>query len=271
MVAVLTLAIGAAALAWLFPDTRLGSSIRDLVFRDRARIGDLYVTCGAPGQRCCRWSSTIPGLDPRYCQAGAGCDIATDTCVTPCGGGGQVCCDGPDTYAPQGDRSPTGPYCTDGDCAPRKQMCNSGACTRATRRCDDRCGKTAGAACCAPDAGIAVASCKAPGLMCDFATTDMASGTCVRCGEQGQPPCPGSGCRVSGGVRTYERNGLCMACGFVGLPECPDSPKCGSGSAPDPSETGSPCGLLARTLRASCRNRSPSLRGSVSEPPTRYR
>ena len=220
--------IAAAGIVWLTP-------LRDLIFQERPGFSDLFATCGAPGQSCCKWPNSLPGLDPRYCKApGAGCNIATNTCEIPCGGGGQVCCDGPDTYAPQGDSSPTGAFfCTNGDCYPRKQMCASGACTRESRRCNDTCGKTAGAACCAPDAGIAVASCKAADLICEFGR-HMDSGTCVRCGEQGQPPCPGDECRVSAGVRTMEKDGICVACGIVGLPECPSGRKCDAGGAPDP-------------------------------------
>ena len=156
--------LGTAVVAWLSPNSVIGTRIRDTIFGKNRGFGDLFAVCGAPGQSCCKWPTFIPGLDPRYCGVGAGCDIATNTCVTPCGAGGQVCCDGPDTYAPQGDRSPTSPlYCANGDCVSRKQMCAAGACTRETRRCNELCGKAAGAGCCPPDAGIAVASCKVPG------------------------------------------------------------------------------------------------------------
>ena len=213
--------------------TFVAVSLLITVVRERPHIGDAFRLCGAPGQSCCTWPNATGTLDPRHCNAGAGCDIATNTCVAPCGGGGEVCCDGPDTYAPQGDRSPTGLYCANGECTARKQMCTSGACTRETRRCNDTCGKSAGAACCPPDAGIAVASCKAEGLICAFNETDMGSGTCVHCGEQGQPSCPGGQCKASSGVRTMERNGICVACGYVGGPKCPDGRKCDAG-APDP-------------------------------------
>lgn len=133
IITIAVLVAGAASLAWLWPNSRVGRSIRDLIFREGPRFSDLSASCGAPGQSCCKWPKAIPGLDPRYCEAGAGCDIVTNTCVSPCGGGGQVCCDGPDTYGPQGDISPTGAlYCTNGDCVPRKQMCAAGACTRDT-------------------------------------------------------------------------------------------------------------------------------------------
>ena len=193
--------------------------------------------CGVPGQACCRWPNALEGIDARHCNAGAGCDIATDTCVAPCGAAGQVCCDGPDTYAPQGNRSPTGGlYCQGADCVPRKQMCAAGACPIATRRCDETCGKTEGGACCAPDAGIAVASCKSPEFVCDFSDTSLDSGTCVRCGGMGAPACPGGNCNPvpPGQMRTVERNGVCVACGYVGLPECASGRRCDAGSAPDP-------------------------------------
>jgi hypothetical protein len=226
ILAIAAAVITAVAVATLTP-------LRDLIFREGPRISDM-VACGAPGQNCCKWSTSLPGLDPRYCKAGAGCDIATNTCVSPCGAGGQVCCDGPDTYAPQGNSSPTGALvCTNGNCVPRKQMCTSGACTRETRRCNEQCGKAPGAACCPPDAGIAVASCKARDMICEFGAQGMDSGTCVRCGDQGQPPCAGGVCRDSAGIRTIERNGICVACGNVGGPKCPSGRKCNS-SVPDP-------------------------------------
>lgn len=233
IVVIATLVFGAAS-AGPSPNSHVDRLIRDRNVREVPRLSDLFLTCGAPGQVCCKWTNSLPGFDPSYCQAGAGCDITTNTCVTPCGGGGQVCCDGPDTYAPQSNRSPTGPYCTNGNCSPRKQMCASGACTRESRRCNDQCGKTAGAACCPPDAGIAVASCKAPDLICDFGAHGMDSGTCVHCGEQGQPPCPGEMCRQSAGARTIVLNDICVACGFEGKPKCYDRPMCNAGLAPDP-------------------------------------
>jgi hypothetical protein len=228
------LILGIAAAIIVAAGIVMATPLRDLIFIDRpGGIGGMFAVCGAPGQSCCKWPNALPGFNPSYCDAGAGCDIATNTCVTPCGAGGQVCCDGPDTYAPQGDSSPTGAFfCRNGDCKPRRQMCDSGSCVRETRRCNDQCGKTAGAACCPPDASVGVASCKSPDLVCEGPS--HASGTCVRCGEQGQPPCVGGECRISAGVRTMERNGICVACGIVGLPKCPSAPRCDAGGAPDP-------------------------------------
>src|SRR5512135_2665830 len=161
VVALVVTVIGAAAVLSLSP------GLRSFIFGQGPHFGD-FLDCGAPGQRCCKWPQSAPGLDPRYCGVGAGCDIATNTCVSPCGAGGEVCCDGPDTFAPQGDRSPTGLFCANGNCVPRKQMCTDGACTRETRRCDVQCGKAPGTACCPPDAGLAVASCKAADMVCEF-------------------------------------------------------------------------------------------------------
>jgi hypothetical protein len=90
-----------------------------------------------------------------------------------------------------------------------------------------------GVACCPPDAEIAVASCKASDLICAFGDAGMTGGTCVHCGEQGEPACPGGECRVSAGVRTIERDGLCVACGYVGGPQCTVGRRCDGGS-PDP-------------------------------------
>jgi len=235
LLAITAAVLGTAVWAWLSPNSVIGRQIRDTILGKNPDLGGLFAVCGAPGQSCCKWPQFIPGLDPRYCKAGAGCDIATNTCVSPCGAGGQVCCDGPDTYAPQGDRSPTSPlYCANGNCVSRKQMCDAGACTRETRRCNELCGKAAGAGCCPPDAGIAVASCKSPDLVCAFGAQGMGSGTCVKCGDQGQPACPGSECRASAGVRTMERDGICIACGYVGGPKCPTGRQCDAGGAPDP-------------------------------------
>jgi hypothetical protein len=235
LIAIAAVTFGAASLAWLAPNSFIGAAIRDLIFERAPGDTNLFVSCGQPGQSCCKRRSSLPGFDPRYCDVGAGCDIATNTCVSPCGGGGQACCDGPDTYAPQGNESPTSPFfCRGTDCFPRKQMCAAGACTRETRRCNEQCGKTAGAACCPPDAGIAVASCKTADLVCEFGAQSSQSGTCMRCGEQGQPPCAGGECRVSAGVRTVERNGICIACGYVGLPKCASGRRCDAGATPDP-------------------------------------
>jgi hypothetical protein len=221
-------AVAIAAVAVLSP-------WRDRIFADRPDAGPAFVNCGAPGQACCKWSKSLPDFHPQYCKVGAGCDITNNVCVAPCGGSGQACCDGPDTYAPQGNSSPNSSFfCINGDCGARKSMCSSGACTRATRRCDSQCGRTAGGACCPPDAENATATCKAPDLVCEHPRDDATMGRCTLCGLQGQPACPGEVCRASGGVRTMERNGICVACGLVGTPKCPSAPRCEAGSAPDP-------------------------------------
>jgi hypothetical protein len=193
---------------------------------------DVVLPCGEPGQACCRWPGAPPdAVNPVHCNSGAGCDITTNTCVASCGGGGQVCCDGPDTRAiqwkPDGRiLQPSGPLVRD--------MCEGGICLD-SRRCDVSCGRTAGAPCCPPDVAIGSATCKQGNLICAHDPNTFKSGTCLACGDQGQPPCDLDGCRFSAGsVRTVERNGVCVACGLPGTPKCSGLRKCGAGTAPDP-------------------------------------
>ena len=190
------------------------------------------IPCGEPGQACCRWmGAPLNAVNPVHCNAGAGCDITTNLCVAPCGGGSQVCCDGPDTRAiqwkPNGRMlQPSGPLVRD--------MCEDGICVE-SRRCDVTCGRTAGAPCCPPDVAIASATCKLRNLICAHDPNTFQSGTCLACGDEGQPPCDFDGCRFSpGSVRTVERNGVCVACGLPGTPKCSGLRKCGPGAAPDP-------------------------------------
>src|ERR1700693_795719 len=57
--------------------------------------------CGSLGGACCHPPGSPPAsLGPVVaCGKGLGCDILSNTCVQPCGGSGQACCDGPETRA----------------------------------------------------------------------------------------------------------------------------------------------------------------------------
>lgn len=171
--------------------------------------------CGAEGHACCgpyRGSAGIIG--PDHCDAGLGCDEATRTCVSPCGGDGQVCCDGPDTNAGQARF-----YCGEGagTCVPTRNMCDAGACDVTTRRCG-ACGLVAGAACCAPEPTMALATCRGDHLTCGFASdTDWTRGTCVSCGREGQVACLGHACDDQ---LVEDAQGTCVPCGHAGQPAC---------------------------------------------------
>jgi hypothetical protein len=177
------------------------------------------VGCGDLGGRCCRPPSSvsIPGLGPLVsCDRGMGCDVAADRCVQPCGGEGQVCCDGPETRALKWTDegavfSPDAPP----GLAPLREMCDRGGCDRPTHRCF-ACGTTAGAACCPPDAAQATARCVGDRhLECEFDAGSTVSGTCIACGAQGKPPCFW-GCDPGLDLR----RGLCDLCGADGQPPC---------------------------------------------------
>lgn len=166
--------------------------------------------CGETGQRCCKAAPTPGGavIDSPHCSAGLGCDAATNRCVAPCGGDGQVCCDGPDTIAPRGGAHPTGPYCPRGidTCAKRKPMCNSGTCNNVSRRCTS-CGQSVNSACCLPDLQHALATCRGAALACQHSDVSMESGICVSCGGEGQIGCPR--CAEGQGL-TLNRTGVCI-------------------------------------------------------------
>ncbi len=180
--------------------------------------------CGALGGTCCHPpQSPIP--NPAYafvkCQEGLGCDITTDTCVSSCGGPGQVCCDGPETkacgwtedgrmYCPTG-LGPTG--------LPLREMCDMGSCDRATHRCF-ACGTQDGGPCCPPDAAEGVARCMSDFLECKFDSDLHESGTCRTCGSRGKPPCYW-GCDQGLDLR----DGQCDICGDDLQPLCDPNAK----------------------------------------------
>jgi hypothetical protein len=174
-----------------------------------------WLICGPEGHSCCHGpetEKTKKDYGPLvHCDNGLGCDTQTDTCVKPCGGSQQVCCDGPNTRALRWtDKgaiySPTGWGLLN--------MCSSGGCDKNLHTCIS-CGSTDGAACCGPDAQQASARCVSDHLTCDFDPGTIASGTCHACGIAGKKPCPW-GCNSPLGVR----NGLCALCGGEQQPPC---------------------------------------------------
>lgn len=175
----------------------------------------LYAFCGALGEGCCRPPGSVssPGVGPVVaCDTGLGCDVSTNTCVSPCGGTGQVCCDGPDTRATKWTSdgklySPTGPFVRD--------MCNAGACDPVSHRCF-ACGNADSQPCCGPDAQQATARCVGENLHCEFTAGSFDTrGICRACGIRGREPCPW-GCEDDLGVR----NNLCDICGAANQPPC---------------------------------------------------
>jgi hypothetical protein len=170
--------------------------------------------CGAPGQRCCLAPfQNLPAFGPLVsCQRGLGCDVTTNKCVSPCGGSGQVCCDGPETRAlkwtAEGNvYSPTSWNL--------REMCDTGACDIQAHRCYT-CGTQDGGPCCPPDASQATARCVGDSLECQFDPGGFAvSGTCRACGSKGRLPCRW-GCEPGLDIR----NGRCDICGGDSQPPC---------------------------------------------------
>lgn len=147
----------------------------------------LQLSCGQEGSVCCEpYQGSSGVIGPEHCDIGLGCNVATNTCERPCGGAGQVCCDGPETWAAQG-----GPVFVErsGNIVPRKNMCEQSSCDRATRRCVASCGMNEGEPCCGPQPDLGVASCVNPALACRFAGDTTQSGTCEACGGEGQIAC----------------------------------------------------------------------------------
>ena len=145
------------------------------------------------------------------CNSGLGCDIKTHTCVTPCGGTGQACCDGPETRATK--------WTADGKLySPNtynmKEMCVGGACNAATHACFG-CGTVDGGACCPPDAAQATARCFGHNMSCGFTDAFATRGVCHACGIVNRAPCE-SGCDPDLGIRNH----LCNVCGAQGQLPC---------------------------------------------------
>lgn len=184
-----------------------------------------HFLCGREGGTCCRppsGSTASPEMGPLiHCNQGLGCDISINTCVSPCGSAGQVCCDGPETRAPK--------WTDDGRVyvpAGRnvREMCQGSVCDPATRRCVDNCGMKAGDPCCGPQPGIGVASCLNPSLACQFPEgSQWERGTCQPCGKLGQMACTrGESCSDN----LVEQDGVCVACGLPGQPTCDRGEPC---------------------------------------------
>jgi hypothetical protein len=179
------------------------------IFHDRSTIH----RCGGLGGPCCKAPfQNVAAFGPYVsCNEGLGCDISTGKCVAPCGGTGQVCCDGPETRAPR--------WTVDGRVySPNypglREMCNQGGCDLQMHRCGIPCGTQDNDPCCPPDAKQATAHCVGPNLECHFDSVPATSGTCHACGSQGKPPCR-RGCDFGLGIR----NGLCDICGgYLQLP-----------------------------------------------------
>jgi hypothetical protein len=185
----------------------------------------LPFACGALGKACCRAPrQNIPAFGPLVsCQQGLGCDITTNTCVSPCGGPGQVCCDGPETRAPK--------WTADGKIySPNywnmQEMCDKGACDRQSHRCFT-CGVQDGAPCCPPDAAQATARCMSAFLECEYDPWGFyESGICRACGSKGKRPCDW-GCDTGLDLR----KGLCDICGGDFQPPCDNGCQPGLGLA----------------------------------------
>lgn len=199
----------------------------ELQIAETYNVDMFFLRCGAQGEACCRApaaSQNVPAFGPLVaCNTGLGCDIVTNTCVSPCGGSGQVCCDGPETRAPK--------WTADGKVySPNYwnmlEMCRNGACERQSHRCFS-CGTEDGQPCCPPDAAQATARCIGDNIECDFDPRGhYESGTCRRCGILQRAPCPW-GCEGELGVL----HGLCAACGAQNQPPCDKGCKAGLGLA----------------------------------------
>jgi hypothetical protein len=174
------------------------------------------LSCNDLGNACCH---PLNGVGDPWCEViGGGCDVVANRCVKPCGGPGQVCCDGSDTFASHAGASPE-PGCllVHGECTSRTNMCLTGVCSIGTHRCGAACGQAIGAACCPPDAQLGVASCRAPRTYCKFSQDTYSDGVCLSCGRAGDPPCA-SGPRCDAGLSTGP--GGCRACGKASQVPC---------------------------------------------------
>ena len=127
----------------------------------------VFARCGDKGQSCCDQYRGPSGgvIGPRHCNAGLGCNAATNRCESACGKAGNVCCDGPDTVVVSGGvyQPPNAPK---GAFVPKRAMCQASSCDRATNRCRADCGQRAGDACCPPQPTVGIATCQGAGLTC---------------------------------------------------------------------------------------------------------
>ncbi|MGH7437383.1 MAG: kelch repeat-containing protein, partial [Polyangiaceae bacterium] len=142
------------------------------------------LTAGQQGfnGRTCLGPTQAEPID--HCYQGLGCDWATDICGA-CGGDGQPCCDGPKT--------PFGGVCVIDPVTHGCPVCTTGACNATSHLCGS-CGQTAGGTCCPPDASDVFATCRGPGLTCNWTNLDKSQGTCGTCGGLNQPACTTGTC-----------------------------------------------------------------------------
>ena len=199
--------------------SRHGSFVHEIISGD---IPSFALPCDKAGQRCCPPDHQV---NTSHCHKSLGCNITTGLCE-PCGGPGQVCCDG--DYTGFSRKSYSGILL---DPTERIQTCNEGARCDAllapdgvtwtgTRRCTS-CGNKKGGSCCAPDASFGLGRCFsdptiARRLTCNDPWAGSA-GTCVVCGGPNEPPC-GARPVCDGGL--VELNGKCVPCGYAGQPAC---------------------------------------------------
>lgn len=188
------------------------------------------VLCGGAGQPCCHAPASIPQSDGPIvtCKAGLGCNLASNTCVSPCGGPGQACCDGPDARAPRWTEDGR-PYVPTGLV---REMCKDSVCDPASNLCKTGCGMNAGDACCGVQPGVGVATCLNQKLYCALDAGTYASGKCEPCGIQGKPACSGPKACEDG--LAPNESGLCVFCGHPGMIVCDRGPPCDVQSIPDP-------------------------------------
>jgi hypothetical protein len=225
---------------------RSSLGVADLTVKTSRDLGDLIhvdgpfptaFPCGALGKPCCRApaaSQNIPAFGPLVgCQQGLGCDLTTNTCVSACGGPGQVCCDGPETRAAK--------WTADGKIySPNsrnlREMCDTGVCDKQAHRCIT-CGTQDGGPCCSSDAAQATARCFRDAktgnrLVCNDRWARDAGGICLACGKSGQPKCLTAGeSPCDDGLVERESDGICVSCGSVGQPTCDRGEPCRDGES----------------------------------------
>ncbi len=204
-----------------------------IILGPKARVN----ACDVAGSTCCRPDSEVK---TQHCDGLVGCNVASGNCE-PCGGSGQVCCDGP--YTGFSNKNYVGIYFDD---SIRTTSCDAGLRCDATlapdgvtwiglRRCLP-CGSQVGGPCCAPDNNIALGHCfpdAASGarLVCNNPEAGV-GGTCAPCGAvAGQPPCPDGGFPCAAGL--VPKNGVCTPCGTNGGPVCDRGAPCNPNAVPD--------------------------------------
>jgi hypothetical protein len=201
---------------------------------------DIYfpsIPCDKPGNPCCLRDAEVK---TPHCHKSLGCNVATRRCE-PCGGQGQVCCDGDFTgFSLRGysgfllDPQERTTTCNPGLRCDAK-LAADGKTWLGTRRCQP-CGTTLGGPCCAPDASYGLGRCFADAatgepLVCSDPWKG-AAGICIPCGKAaGQPACIASGQACASGL-VADSHDICRPCGSPGEPMCEDGVPCRSGAVP---------------------------------------